>query len=638
LGASGAIGALLLVTVTRYWFSYLYNRPTLYVMPVLLGIYLIARVLFVCFSSMSETIRAGRKPPEGRTPSEWIFGEDADREWWARLSGWILLVMIAWLVVTGICLFGSYLPEALDHLIRGRAAKGGSDGGAAVVKWVVSALGAVSGLIAALTGSSAKTPATPNAPGNSTPTAMKIILAITGPLFIICLIILLSWGVKGLGAWFVDQPELFDVGQDWKRGTRPLELWMWLGFPGLLLILAAISCIAGMFVNVNRFSLHGMYRNRLVRAYLGASNLEDTGNRRTPDPFTGFAMSDNLALHELCGDGEPEHADAIRPFPIINTTLNLVHGANLAWQQRKAASFSMTPLYCGWSEGYRSSREYGGTGGITVGTAMTISGAAANPNMGYSSSPVLSFLMALFNVRLGAWLGNTNPSGNSSYTRHGPMQALRSLFSEMFGLTDATSRYVNLSDGAHFDNLGLYEVVKRRCRYVLASDAGMDRKFYFEDLGNAIRKIRVDFGIDIVFKEKIDILPNGPGKKPGLYCAIASIRYGEIDGTREENDGTLIYIKPSLRGRETNVLPYDIYSYSRGSDTFPHESTVDQWFSESQFESYRALGFHILEQLSKKIAAPKGTDRFKSLLDSIEQYIAEKPVDGKPTDPATEGG
>ena len=325
-------------------------------------------------------------------------------------------------------------------------------------------------------------------------------------------------------------------------------------------------------------------------------------------------------MHQIEGG-----VDEARLLPIINTTLNLVHGENLAWQQRKAESFSMTPLYCGnWLEGYRRSTEYGLREGITVGTAITISGAAANPNMGYSSSPVLAFLMSIFNVRLGAWLGNTNANGNKTYFRPGPKLALMPLFAEVFGLTTSSRRYVNLSDGGHFDNLGLYEVVLRRCRHVLVCDAGNDGSFAFEDLGNAIRKIRIDFGIPIEFKEKIEILPNeaeSPGKpgRPGLYCAIADIRYSAIDG--EVPDGELIYIKPTLRGHipkeSGGGVPYDIYSYARSSKDFPHETTADQWFSESQFESYRALGSHILEQLGE----PLSDATFESFLATARLHI-----------------
>ena len=311
------------------------------------------------------------------------------------------------------------------------------------------------------------------------------------------------------------------------------------------------------------------------------------------------------------------------PLSIINTTLNLVNGSKLAWQQRKAESFSMSPLFCGsWLEGYRRSSLYGGPGGVTVGTAVTISGAAANPNMGYSSSPVLGFLMAMFNLRLGAWLGNTNDHGNETYAHPGPRYSIQPLLAEVFGLTNSESRYVNLSDGGHFDNLGLYEVVLRRCRYVLVSDAGQDGSFSFEDLGNSIRKIRIDFGINIVF-ERIQILPNTP-EKEGLCCAIARIRYSDVDTTPADHDGILVYVKPTIRGRGAQI-PYDIYSYSRESGAFPHEPTADQWFSESQFESYRALGAHITDQLTRELAGSTNAC-FADFYSSVQAYLATAPT------------
>src|SRR4030095_15973764 len=227
-------------------------------------------------------------------------------------------------------------------------------------------------------------------------------------------------------------------------------------------------------------------------------------------------------------------------------------------------------------------------------TAMTISGGAANPNMGYNSSPSVGFLMTLFNARLGAWLGNTNRYGQDSYRRNGPHQALWPLFAELFGMTHADGKYINLSDGGHFDNLGLYEVVLRRCRNVLVSDAGCDGKASFEDLGNAIRKIRIDFGISIDFTREIEIRSNEE-HKPGLRCAVATINYQKADGAGVAN-GTLIYIKAAKYATGA-PLPYDVYSYSKASGTFPHESTSDQWFSESQFESYRALGRHTGAQI-----------------------------------------
>jgi hypothetical protein len=372
--------------------------------------------------------------------------------------------------------------------------------------------------------------------------------------------------------------------------------------------LALLALVMGRVVNVNRFSLHGLYRNRLVRAYLGASNT-----KRRPNPFTGFDPSDNPRLHELWKAGVSE-----RPLPVINTTLNLVMSEEkLAWQQRKSESFSMTPFYCGnFHEGYRRSTEYGGPDGISLGTAVTISGAAANPNMGYSSSPAIEFLMALFNARLGAWLGNTNKYGNTTYRLPGPRQAILPLIAELFGLTSAKGRYINLSDGGHFDNLGIYEMVLRRCRYILVSDAGHDPACAFEDLGNAIRKIRIDFGIPIAFEKMIRILPRS-AQGPGLYCATATICYQDADGPEVQN-GQLVYIKPTLSG-DGKPIPYDVYSYAQATD-FPHESTADQWFSEAQFESYRTLGWHLIEQLY----ADKQAMDFPAFMAQVEAYMAKR--------------
>lgn len=610
LAVSGLVAAAVLVGVASSWFAPLHASPIWYVilaLPILLGIYLIARTIFIALASLSEGICWQVK----RGASD-----DNDREWWARMSGWILLIAVSWTLVTAICLLGHHVPTYMANLFaQAPAAK--NPGGLAerIAEAVIASLGGAAGILAALLGSSEKDPASPNAPP---PLARRVLRAIAAPLFAICLVILLAQATGELGGLLVNQAPLFDLNADFYRSAGALAPRTWMSFGLMLLGLVAFAFIMGTIVNVNRFSLHGMYRNRLVRAYLGASS-----EHRKPDPFTGFAWSDNPKLHELWQPGAER--TAMRPFPIINTTLNLVHGEKLAWQQRKADTFSMTPFYCGnVRQGYRRTQEYGGPTGISVGTAVTISGAAANPNMGFNSSPVLGFLMALFNVRLGAWLGNTNEWGKYSFRFSSPRQAIRPFLAEIFGLTNSRSRYVNLSDGGHFDNLGLYEVILRRCRHVLVSDAGCDGRFSFEDLGNAIRKIRIDFGIRIEFQEQIRIAPKS-ATEPGLYCALATIRYSDVDRTPKERDGQLIYIKPTVHGAP--AAPYDVYSYSRSSSDFPHETTADQWFSESQFESYRALGFHTLQEVSGG-----GQDMtFEQLLMRALNLISKKSGSGRVT-------
>jgi len=387
-------------------------------------------------------------------------------------------------------------------------------------------------------------------------------------------------------------------------------------------VLAVIGLGAGLLIRTNRFSLHAMYRARLIRAYLGASR--PAGERR-PDPFTGFDEADNLQLACVGLERDSPLASKRPPFHVINIALNLVGGRNLAWQDRKAESFTVTPLHAGAMQlGYRRTRletpmeglslaedprYYGGDRGISLGTALTISGAAASPNMGYHSSPAVTFLMALFNARLGCWLGNPGANGEDTFHLSSPQQALRPFIDEMFGRTDDTNGYVYLSDGGHFENLGLYEMVLRRCRLVIVSDASCDEECSLQDLGNAIRKIRIDLGVPIEFSSdfKIRKRRDDPSAPPGRYWALGRIRYSCVDrrwetskGPDSEYDGVLLYVKPGLYGGE----PRDVFNYASVSKAFPHESTADQFFSEEQFESYRILGSHAVDSIAAELEMP----------------------------------
>ena len=104
--------------------------------------------------------------------------------------------------------------------------------------------------------------------------------------------------------------------------------------------------------------------------------------------------------------------------------------------------------------------------GMSLATAMTISGAALSPNWGYHSSPITAFLMTLFNVRLGAWLPNPAVVTDERELHRGyPSQGLAAMLHDLLGTTTDTTRAIYLSDGGHFDNLGLYEMLRRRCRH-----------------------------------------------------------------------------------------------------------------------------------------------------------------------------
>ena len=342
-----------------------------------------------------------------------------------------------------------------------------------------------------------------------------------------------------------------------------------------------------------------------------------------------------------------QRSEVVPPMHVLNVTLNLNAGRNLAWQQRKGESMTLTPLHAGSAfTGYRrmephpkpttraqqSKPGYGGATGVSLGTAMAISGAAASPNDGAGTTALGAFLMTFFNARLGWWLGNPGAPGADTWNLANPKSRLTPILSEMFGLTSDRSEYVYLSDGGHFENLALYEMVFRRCRFIVLSDAGADPNYTFEDLGNAVRKIRIDFGIPIEFDQPVNIR-SGDNTK-GAYWATAKIRYSAIDMpegcTPADYDGVLVYVKPAVYG---TIEPRDVINYANLSPTFPQESSADQFFSESQFESYRALGSWIVDQLVANPGAP-GTPvtakghREGSLLSSWPN-IAEPPLTPK---------
>ena len=533
-GVGTATGAWLLVNqmyIATTWCWYVTLGP-----PLLLLSFMLAGGLFV---GLTSRVLA-----------------DEDREWLARGSAWMLLFMVCWIGICGIVLIVPSGVFALNTWLQSSvAAAGGLAGG----------ISAIAGFRSRSIPSNGTTQPIRSPKGVGADLAAKL----AAPVFVIALLI----GLTMLTNFLLSSSGL--VMQSWYDHEELVEFTpAHIVAAGAILFLL-IGWVAARYININKFSLHGMYRNRLIRAYLGASN-----DRAKANKFIGFMQSDNLRMGGL----DP----AMKTLHIVNITLNLVAGKRLAWQQRKAESFTVSALHSGNARlGYRRSSEYGGPDGITLGTAITISGAAASPNMGYHSAGVVGFIMTLFNARLGAWLGNPGDAGKRTWSEDGPSSAVASLVREAFGLTDDTSAYVYLSDGGHFENLGLYEMVQRKCKRIVVLDSGCDPKFIYEDLGNALRKIRIDMGITIDFGDGFI----KPDLKNRRRCAVATIKYSDVDAA--EKDGELVYIKPMIIGNE----PPDVSTYYASHSEFPHQSTADQWYDESQTESYRMLGLHTIQDI-----------------------------------------
>lgn len=584
---------------------------------------------------------------------------DLVREWWARLGGYMMLLTLEWLLIAGICVFGplfilwlwlklktwSILPAALwvlhNYLGVKAASSAATSGKPGKPKPAEQGDAGIIGKISAALKS---------------PKVLDVLAKAAPYIFAVGLLLLLSTAVHiGSGLSFDpgDTKALWHFGGNlpasssgqppatamassplvrcdlyWKvqkGGETPrgqLLPWMFL----VAAILVASCLLLSWRVDVNDFSLHHFYRNRLVRCYLGASNF-----KRNPHPFTGFDEDDDIRLSDFAGGYSG-------PYPLLNASLNITSGGDLGYATRRAKSFVFTPLYCGYesnisgeAEGWflrtnpqgdtlaktfsltklgRTQRAFGqikSEDGIKLGTAMAISGAAASPNMGYYTSAATGLFMTLFDVRLGWWMGN--PRYCKKWVMPGPRLGLGYLFSELIAQSDQQKSFVYLSDGGHFENLAVYELLRRHCKLIVACDADCDDQYQCQNLVDLMEKARTDLGAEIVIDFR-QIRPADDGRESEHNFVVGDIFY---DPQKPEDRGKFIYVKASMpvrpktpSGSETmpqkeNRLPDDVWQYYDKHITFPHQSTADQWFDELQFESYRALGEFIGIAASDKI-------------------------------------
>ncbi len=349
-----------------------------------------------------------------------------------------------------------------------------------------------------------------------------------------------------------------------------------------------LSLALAWTIDVNSVSMHGYYRSRLVEAFMPA-----------------IAGPDDSAAHAFGFPLKDIDPDTGAPYHIVNATLSTPSSKQQTLRSRGAASFVMTPLVCGSAPtGYRSTSAYRG-GRTALSTAFTISGAAVDPNTEVTRSRPVAFLMALLNARLGFWAPNPR-------LRKRPLPLpwwYLFIAREMLGTgLDESRQHVHLTDGGHFDNLGLYELLRRRCRHIVVLDAGADPEATLSDLGLVMQRARADFGVDV------DIQADALARQARLECceapwALGSIHYA--DGSK----GEILYVKPMMRAG----LTADIYAYWRTNPAFPNQSTADQFFDETQFNAYRELGRQIVMGIGSKESPSTMAEFFEQARGAVER-------------------
>ena len=359
--------------------------------------------------------------------------------------------------------------------------------------------------------------------------------------------------------------------------------------PSSYIWVTALLVLYSLLLVRNRNSMHGLYKDRLSQAFV---------NCKRNDPDFDPKLSE---INSETG-----------PFHLINAALN-VHGSEVVNKRGRNAeffTFSKTHVGSDATTYVETEAMEEREKDIRLSTAMAISAAAASTAMGSRTLRPLALTLAVFNVRLGYWLRNprcVRETGLGARIIHRLIDIpYYYLFAEITGMLNEDRGLVYLSDGGHLENLGLYSLLKRRCKFIVVVDGEADPQLNFSSFVTAQRYARIDLGtrIELPFDEiqkasrscrewiddrKTTASDRQPFRLKGPHCSLGLIHYPK-DGDGNRQTGILLYVKSSITGDENDY----VRDYARRNSSFPHETTGDQFFSEEQFEAYRSLGFHAL--------------------------------------------
>jgi hypothetical protein len=420
-----------------------------------------------------------------------------------------------------------------------------------------------------------------------------------------------------------------EAGSWFRELLRRPQTWFLLG--SLLVLLA------GRLLDDVTPVPHLYYRERLATAFVGRRR------RRAGSALVRYEQppwADPILLSHL----ETGAEEASFPRLVICATANLSGDVP---RGRSGTGFTFEKDFCGSPlTGYVSTNfleDLASSDALTIPALMAISGAAVAPSMGKMTRPDVRFLMSMFDLRLGVWLPNPRPMPARLSTKElrrlredpgsfdqseapaslmderktvdryrrqrwkpGSLYVLR----EAFGLNNLGRRFLYMTDGGHFDNLGLVELLRRGCGRILCFDAAGDDLEHFNTLSEAIALARADLGVDV----RIDLTPLRPTE--GSDTSPSDHAVGEIlypDGTK----GVLIFCKAAI----PQGAPPDVQAFRQIERRFPTHPTTDQFFDERTFESYRALGRMAAEGAVVELAHIQGYEALAELVGELFPWL-----------------
>ena len=349
--------------------------------------------------------------------------------------------------------------------------------------------------------------------------------------------------------------------------------------PWMIWVVVGAALLLGAITSLDAHGSEWVYRDRLTETFM-------------PDPQ---AMADprgraareaaSYPLASACGP------DTVGPYHLLNAALLTTASRATTRRQRGAESFVFSPLYCGSdATGWRATRDWV-RGTTTLACAMATSGAAIDPHAGRSRGALVSLVLALLGLRL----GHVPPNPALPPPRRRPLLPpnliVPGITQALFGDERESSRYVTVADGGDFDDLGVYELVRRRVDAILAVDATEDGACTFGALGNVVERVRADFGVEITFDDLGALRPVAASDGTTVPVAprahaLGRIRYPARNG-HAPRDGVIVYLKATMLAGVTA----DVLAQARLCPAFPHEPTFDQCFDEGKFEAYRKLGW-----------------------------------------------
>jgi hypothetical protein len=429
-------------------------------------------------------------------------------------------------------------------------------------------------------------------------------------------------------------------------------------------LIAGAALGLGVFYGVSdqtTWSMHPFYKRRLCTAfalrrcvapeappYAKASDYDDLEelSRYRPDWYRPPCLGDQT--HQ-CRPPNPhtctakgcQHGCDPGPELIVCAAVN-ISDEGTAPPGRDSVSFTFTSSWIGGPEvGWIETAEMENAladrrrEDITLPAAVAISGAALSPAMGKMSPPIAASLLALLNARLGVWLPNPRwvqrcREEEEKVTWRERPRVLY-LLKEIFGRYSLEDPFLYVTDGGHWENLGLVELLRRGCTEIYCFDASGDDIDTFFTLGEAVALARTTLGVEIDIdpeplepkkkaeevdkkQEKPEQDQKGRGENPRTPRSPAD----HVVGTFTYQDGTkgrMVFAKAAV----TDQSSWDVKAYAEKDAAFPTHGTVDQLFTDEKFEAYRALGWGTASRAVKTMKRAKLSGSHRFLLDLADR-------------------